>query len=627
MAQQWSAITNNDIWNLNSGNIGIGTTTPDTKLHIWTWTPGITNLLKLENRYASSNTNHGEGIFFKGYYKQALIKAFQNPESFFGGDLQLQTYLDENTLNPGIYLNRLGNVGIGTITPNYKLEITGNSFVNGNLKIGTPTDNITIYNGNYGNGAIIKLPNLASGNDEISVLNTPQTYTKTKTFSNSTYSALFTGGNVGIGTTTPKSKLELVSGINAYPATTGTTQSGAALRLRGGDNAVLDFGMNSNNTWIQATNQTGLDSKYNISLNPNGGNVGIGTGIIAPIGVFDVKTSSNQHIQMLKDVNGAYPGAAGIVSINDANLDYTPMGFFAANYYFGNGNVGIGKLPTNIKLDVGGSACVDTEFSISGSGEESNGIGGEVHIYNTDKTGVGEMSRWSIYNMNGDYGNSLQFWAYDNYNTCNHRVTFQDDGNVGIGVPHPNSKLDVAGDFQTTGKIGNNLNNKISDTNNPYNGLSHYSLSWNMDPWSTSGPTLWQSAWGGMKFFTNGTPRLSITNTGKVSIGTTVEDLTDGVLLTVKGTIHAKEVLIDMNTPLADYVFDKNYQLMPLNKVEEYVNTNSHLPEIPSAAEVSKNGLSIGEMQNKLLQKVEELTLYVIEQQKQIDQLKQELKK
>jgi hypothetical protein len=59
---------------------------------------------------------------------------------------------------------------------------------------------------------------------------------------------------------------------------------------------------------------------------------------------------------------------------------------------------------------------------------------------------------------------------------------------------------------------------------------------------------------------------------------------------------------------------------MPLNDVEEYVKINSHLPEIPSAEEITKNGFKMGEMQNKLLQKVEELTLYMIEQQKTINQ-------
>lgn len=104
----------------------------------------------------------------------------------------------------------------------------------------------------------------------------------------------------------------------------------------------------------------------------------------------------------------------------------------------------------------------------------------------------------------------------------------------------------------------------------------------------------------------------------KVGIGTDKPD----EMLTVKGKIHALEVIIDMQGPLADFVFDPTYNLMPLNKVEEFVKANRHLPEIPSAAEVEKKGLSMGEMQNKLLQKIEELTLYVIEQQKQIEELK-----
>ena len=62
---------------------------------------------------------------------------------------------------------------------------------------------------------------------------------------------------------------------------------------------------------------------------------------------------------------------------------------------------------------------------------------------------------------------------------------------------------------------------------------------------------------------------------------------------------------------------------MSLPQVEQFIKTNSHLPQMPSAEEVSKNGLSMGEMQNKLLQKVEELTLYVIELKKEIEVLKQ----
>ena len=538
-----------------------------------------------------------------------------------------------------------GNIGIGTPIPTQALSVTGrlaiatsgavsNESYNGALMITRPQASGQYINLTRQNGSAWSIGTVYNSNTMGIGLATTSDAAFTAPFMNIDFN-----GKIGIGTVAPKSKLESVSGVNANPATVGTNQTGSALRLRGADNAVLDFGLNSGNTWLQASDQTNLGLKNKILLNPNGGSVGVGTGTVSPIGVFDVKTATNQHIQILNDVNGAYMGAAGIVSINDANSNYTPMGFFASNYYFGNGNIGIGKLPTNIKLDVGGSACVDTEFSIDASGADNNGIGGEIHIYNTAKTGVGEMSRWSMYNMNAGYGNSLQFWAYDNHNTFNHRVTFQDDGNVGIGVPHPNFKLDVDGDIQIINnrKIGYNLNDVFTyDTDKT---MGHYSLGWFPDSKTiSSGPALWMSGYGGIKFFTTGAQRITINHDGKVGIGLIKPDeflatTPTDELLTVNGTIHAKEVKIDLNTDLADYVFKPTYKLMPLHEVEQYVKTNSHLPEIPSAAEVKKDGMSIGEMQNKLLQKVEELTLYVIEQQKtinkqsaKIDELEKKLK-
>jgi Small-conductance mechanosensitive channel len=107
---------------------------------------------------------------------------------------------------------------------------------------------------------------------------------------------------------------------------------------------------------------------------------------------------------------------------------------------------------------------------------------------------------------------------------------------------------------------------------------------------------------------------------GNIGISTTAPDQK----LTVKGKIHAEEVIVDLNVPAADYVFAKDYSLMPLHKVEQYVKTNSHLPDVPSATEIKDKGLSMGEMQNKLLQKIEELTLYAIEQNKKIQQLEKQ---
>jgi|688.fasta_scaffold00656_67 hypothetical protein len=89
---------------------------------------------------------------------------------------------------------------------------------------------------------------------------------------------LVPSGNVGIGTTTPLVKLQSNISTSGLPATSGTTQTNGALRLSSaGTSGVLDFGINSSNNWIQSTDGTDLSQKYNLLLNPNGGNVGIGT--------------------------------------------------------------------------------------------------------------------------------------------------------------------------------------------------------------------------------------------------------------------------------------------------------------------------------------------------------------
>jgi hypothetical protein len=128
---------------------------------------------------------------------------------------------------------------------------------------------------------------------------------------------------------------------------------------------------------------------------------------------------------------------------------------------------------------------------------------------------------------------------------------------------------------------------------------------------------------------TNGILNSSIYDNGNVGIGSTNPDQK----LTVKGKIHAEEIIVDLAVP-ADYVFQKYYTgkselksdyVMPtLAEIESFTKKNNHLPNVPSAQEIQQKGLSLGEMSNALLQKVEELTLYAIEQQKEIDRLKTE---
>jgi hypothetical protein len=126
-----------------------------------------------------------------------------------------------------------------------------------------------------------------------------------------------------------------------------------------------------------------------------------------------------------------------------------------------------------------------------------------------------------------------------------------------------------------------------------------------------------------IRFQTNTTDRLTIKTNGNIGIGTTNPGT---YKLAVEGQIGARSVKVTQ-AAWADYVFAPSYQLMPLNEVEAYITQNQHLPNVPSAKEVEENGFVLEEMDAKLMEKIEELTLYVIEQQKEINALKEELKR
>ncbi len=87
------------------------------------------------------------------------------------------------------------------------------------------------------------------------------------------------------------------------------------------------------------------------------------------------------------------------------------------------------------------------------------------------------------------------------------------------------------------------------------------------------------------------------------------------------GYVVARDIQVKTGIILPDYVFEKNYKLQSLSEVEKYINENKHLPDIPSAAEVKKNGINVAEMDASLLKKVEEQTLYIIDLQKQINEM------
>lgn len=167
---------------------------------------------------------------------------------------------------------------------------------------------------------------------------------------------------------------------------------------------------------------------------------------------------------------------------------------------------------------------------------------------------------------------------------------------------------------------------KYDDTNNRYDGSSNklhdrsaieflngghiafYAQVGNI----SSDPHFTQTEWHNLE-------RLRITNDGRVGIGTSSPD----AKLVVKGTIKSREVIVEADAG-ADFVFEEDYELMPLEELENHIRTEKHLPEIASAAEMVEKGVPVAEFQIQLLQKVEELSLYVIDLNKEMESLRQE---
>jgi len=131
---------------------------------------------------------------------------------------------------------------------------------------------------------------------------------------------------------------------------------------------------------------------------------------------------------------------------------------------------------------------------------------------------------------------------------------------------------------------------------------------------------------GSSNWSTSGT-NIQNANTGVVVIGTMPTTLpTDANLkLAVNGNIYSQKLVVTA-TGWADYVFNPGYKLTPLKELAAYVDKNKHLPDVPTAESVTKNGIDVADNQVVLLKKIEELTLYLIQQQKEIDALKKEVR-
>ncbi len=205
--------------------------------------------------------------------------------------------------------------------------------------------------------------------------------------------------------------------------------------------------------------------------------------------------------------------------------------------------------------------------------------------------------------------------------------SFFNGGNVGIGTETPSQKLEIYNPNVFNTNMQAESQDHISFTSNtPGIGNFFGGITWKTGARRRAAIAAVQehtdSDFIGLAFFTKGTDgpgpideSVRITRNGSMGIGTTTPD----AKLAVRGDIHAQEVRVDLNGAVApDYVFKEDYDLRSLQEVQDYIKEHGHLPNIPSAQEMEANGIDLGQMNLKLLEKIEELTLYTLEQEGKI---------
>ena len=229
---------------------------------------------------------------------------------------------------------------------------------------------------------------------------------------------------------------------------------------------------------------------------------------------------------------------------------------------------------------------------------------------------------WQIGVVNGSDGTLGVSITSDDPDFTEPIVSVTQEGKVGVGTSAPLQDLHVVG--------GNIMISKTSTKTRADGGSILFGAdvndkdknsrrgSWGIEYVSTDSEGYGLNFWkvGGFNY------ALFLQNNGNIGIGTK----SPAYKLDVIGTIRAREILVDLNgVGGADFVFDTNYRLRPLSEVQSFIAENKHLPEIQFAKDMQQNGVSVNELQFQLLQKIEELTLYIIEQDQQIKDLQQKV--
>ena len=587
-------------WTLNqgslfytSGNIGIGTNTPNSALDV----SGTINA----NSLVSSGSITSSGLTVNGNSTLSGIVSANNLNLSGGltagsisgtgltlvGDADISGTLQASTLDASsIVLNgsplvnspwlingstayyNAGTVGIGTATPNntYALDVAGtlnatNILLGGTQLVSSPwlmNGVETYFNGRVGIGT--NNPNNAYALDINGTLNASNILIGGNALPSSPWSlngteAFYDAGPVGIGTNNPN---------NAYALDVNGTLNATSILLNGSPIA---------NSGSSVWTLNGSQAYY------TAGTVGVGT--------------ATPNTNYALDVSGTLNATEILVGGNA--LPTTPWTVNGAEAFY-SGRIGIGNTNPNnaYALDVTGAFNAETYF-LNGTAATPWLLNG-TEAYYSGRVGIGLTNPNNLYalDVNGTInateilvngspisGSGSSLW------TQNGTAAYYNTGRVGVGTTTPAYTLDVAGTINATNIL---INGSPLST-------------------GTGGSSVWSLNGSNDAFYT----------AGNVAIGANA--VPAGYSLAVAGEVISEGVTVSLQGDWPDFVFDSKYRLPSLEEVAKHISDKGHLPNVPSALDVESSGINLGKMNAVLLQKIEELTLYTLQQQNEIDRL------
>ncbi len=555
----------------SGGKMGIGTQSPATLLHIKQTATGDVRPLTIDAPAA------GESAI--SFAKDGTMNWWFGINN--NGDVQDGIGFWKSGLGFPFVIRNSGKIGVGTSDPRGKLEIrhvesSSESSIKHTLGANAIVIDAEYQTDHYLPGIVWNTSNNGNGKPKAGIW--------VKETSTGTYLNLGTSNSYATGITN--------NGLSISP--TGSV-SFKNLKLHGSGKGILNIEspVTSDQAGIKFKRATDGDDGY-IYLENYGAS---GTAANQNRLVMEVRDDNNDYMVFRHTHHSS--GSKDVMTINRNDVRM-------------NGKLSIGTGSPGGRLDISASGTT-TSLDI----ETHNGF--ELDF--TGSTGANiRNANGSIFMLAGA-SKEVHFGA----NNTNSQMVLK-NGKVGIGETDPSDMLVI-------NDPGNSSSGGMTIRRNRYARLNIIS----------------DNYWAGIELRrddngTAGRPYIDFTNNlsdnygirlsaptnnnlsiegGGLTIGTTC--LPSGYDLAVNGKIKAKEVQVSL-TGWCDFVFEEDYPLMPLEELEKSIDTHKHLPGIPSAEEALRDGISLGEMDARLLQKIEELTLYVIDLKKENEAMKKEIR-